>query len=103
MFKQLVTDIRKTTLVNMAMEKFNCMIFYLFLTDIGQSNTDLLSGLGGVFTSVQPAALANSTAHSAVSLTTNHNLNPLETTFTSPGEKYILLPVKRREAERCYM
>ncbi|XP_021931715.1 telomere length regulation protein TEL2 homolog isoform X2 [Zootermopsis nevadensis] len=52
---------------------------------ISQSDTDLLSDLGGVFTSVQPAALANNTAHSAILLTTNHNLNPLEATFTSPA------------------
>jgi hypothetical protein len=59
---------------------------FLFFTDINQSNTDLLSDLGGVLTSVQPVALANSNAHSAILLTTNHNLNPLEATFTSPGE-----------------
>jgi hypothetical protein len=54
--------------------------------DVSQSNTDLLSGIGGVFTSVQPAALANNTAHSPILLTANHNLNPLEATFTSSGE-----------------
>lgn len=52
---------------------------------VSQSNTDLLSGLGGVFSSVPPAPLTNNTAHSPVLFTTNHNLNPLEATFTSPG------------------
>jgi len=54
-------------------------------SDVSQSNTDLLSGLGGVFSSVPPAPLANNTGHSSVLFTTNHNLNPQEVTFTSPG------------------
>jgi hypothetical protein len=61
-------------------------LFCFIFTDINQSNTDLLSGLGGMFSPVQPAPLANNTAHPAMLLTTNHNLNPLEPTFTSPGE-----------------
>jgi hypothetical protein len=60
---------------------------YIFMVlcfpDVSQSNTDLLSGLGGVFSSVPPAPVANNTAHSSVLFTTNHNLNPPETTFTS--------------------
>lgn len=53
--------------------------------DVSQSNADLLSGLGGVFSSVQPTPLANNSAHSAVLFTTNHNLSPLEATLASPG------------------
>lgn len=62
------------------------MIFSFSSPDVSQSNADLLSGLGGVFSSVQPTPVANNSAHSAVLLMTNHNLSPLEATFTSPGE-----------------
>jgi hypothetical protein len=67
------------------------VIFLLFIPlDVSQSNADLLSGLGGVFSSVQTTPVANTSAHSAVLLTTNHNLNPLEDTFASPGELCLL-------------
>ncbi|XP_069678983.1 clathrin interactor 1 isoform X3 [Periplaneta americana] len=49
------------------------------------SNTDLLSGLSGGFSMLQTAPVTNNTAQSAMLLSSNHNLNPLETTFTSPG------------------
>ncbi|XP_069678981.1 telomere length regulation protein TEL2 homolog isoform X1 [Periplaneta americana] len=48
------------------------------------SNTDLLSGLSGGFSMLQTAPVTNNTAQSAMLLSSNHNLNPLETTFTSP-------------------
>lgn len=75
----------------------------LFFPDVSQSNTDLLSGLGGVFSSVPPAPLANNTAHSSVLFTTNHNLNPLETNFTSPGEYCPVLHVSGKEIWRNCM
>lgn len=63
------------------------IFFFLFsFSDVSQSNADLLSGLGGVFSSVQPTPLADNNAHSAMLFTTNHNLSPLEATFASPGE-----------------
>lgn len=63
------------------------MIFLLFIgLDFGQSNADLLSGLGGVFSSAQTTPLPNNSAHSAVFLTANHNFSPLEATLASPGE-----------------
>ena len=76
---------------------------YLFFPDVSQSNTDLLSGLGGVFSSVPPAPLANNTGHSSVLFTTNHNLNPLEVTFTSPGEYCPVLHVFGKESQKNCM
>ena len=73
---------------------------FLFFPDVSQSNTDLLSGLGGVFSSVPPAPLPNNTDHSSVLFTTNHNLNPLEVTFTSPGEYCPVLHVSGKEIQR---
>jgi len=76
---------------------------YLFFPDVSQSNTDLLSGLGGVFSSFPPAPLANNTGHSSMLFTTNHNLNPLEVTFTSPGEYCPVLHVSGKEIQRNCM
>jgi len=76
---------------------------FLFFPDVSHSNADLLSGLGGVFSSVPPAPLANDTGHSSVLFTTNHNLNPLEATFTSPGEYCLVLDVSGKEIQQNCM
>lgn len=76
---------------------------FLFFPDVSQSNTDLLSGLGGVFNSVPPATLANNTGQSSVLFSTNHNVNPLEATFTSPGEYCPVLHVSGKEIQRKCM
>jgi hypothetical protein len=76
---------------------------FLFFLDVSQSNADLLSGLGGVFSSVPPAPLANDTGHSSVLFTTSHHLNPLEATFTSPGEYCLVLDVSGKEIQRNCM
>lgn len=84
-------------------EKVYTFLCFCFFPDVSQSNTDLLSGLGGVFSSVPPAPLANNAGHSSVLFTTNHNLNPLEATFTSPGEYCLVLHVSRKEIQRNCM
>ncbi|KAJ9583606.1 hypothetical protein L9F63_022050, partial [Diploptera punctata] len=53
-------------------------------SDASQSNTDLLSGLSGGFTSFNAASLQNSSTHSNI-MVSNHNLNPLEANFASTG------------------
>jgi hypothetical protein len=63
----------------------------------------LLSGIGGVFSSVPPAPLANNTGHPSVVFNTNHNLNPLAATFTSPGEYCPVLHVSGKEIQRNCM
>jgi hypothetical protein len=79
-----------------------CTFFVvLFFSDVSQSNTDLLTGLG-VFSSV-PAPLANNTSHASVLFTTNHKLNPLEVTFASPGEYCLLFYVSRKDIQRYCM